>query len=102
MHKTHIFDQKNYQKKKDFTDLPTLFFSDLYRKQTISFFRPYEIVQAKHLKEWGNITMISDKFCFLINDVVTFNDLVLQLLLFVDKIGLYKSVKYLTCHVVIN
>ena len=46
--------------------------------------------------------MISDKFCFLINDVVTFNDLVLQLLLFVDKIGLYKSVKYLTCHVVIN
>ena len=40
MHKTHIFDQKNNEKKQLFTDLPTLFFSDRYRKQTISFFRP--------------------------------------------------------------
>ena len=37
MHKTHIFDQKNNAKKIYFTDLPTLFFSDRYRKQTIFF-----------------------------------------------------------------
>ena len=36
MHITHIFDQKNNQKF-IFTDLPTLFFSDRYRKQTVSF-----------------------------------------------------------------
>ena len=42
MHKTHIFDQKNNAKKNFFTDLPTLFFSDRYRKQTISLFRPYQ------------------------------------------------------------
>ena len=40
MHKTHIFDQKNNEKNTRFTDLPTIFFSDRYRKQTISFFRP--------------------------------------------------------------
>ena len=37
MHKTHIFDKKIMQKK--FTYLP-YFFSDRYRKQTISFSRP--------------------------------------------------------------
>ena len=40
MHKTHIFDQKNNAKKKYFTDLPTLIFSDHYRKQTIFFSWP--------------------------------------------------------------
>ena len=43
MHKTHIFDQKNNAKK--IKNLPTYlpyFFSDRYRKQTISFFRPNE------------------------------------------------------------
>ena len=39
MHKKHIFDQKNNAK---LFFLPYfLFISDRYRKQTISFFRPY-------------------------------------------------------------
>ena len=42
MHKTHIFDQKNHAKKKDFTNLYLpYFFSDRYRKQTIFFSWPY-------------------------------------------------------------
>ena len=45
MHKTHIFDQKNNAKNYFFTNLPTLFFLDRYRKQTISFFRAYSQVE---------------------------------------------------------
>ena len=40
MHKTHIFDQKNNEFFFLATYLPYLFL-DPYRKQTISFFRPY-------------------------------------------------------------
>ena len=40
MHKTHIFDQKNYEKKKKITDLPT--------QQTISFFTPHHLRLANH------------------------------------------------------
>ena len=36
----HTFLTKIIIKKKNFTDLPTLFFSDRYRKQAISLFRP--------------------------------------------------------------
>ena len=45
MQKTHIFDQKNNQKKRKFYR-PTypIFFPDRYRKQTISSFRPYPYV----------------------------------------------------------
>ena len=40
MHKTHIFDQKNNQKNILLPTYLPYFFSDCYRKQTISFFRP--------------------------------------------------------------
>ena len=51
MHKTHIFDQKNNAKKNVFTDLPTLFFSDRYRKQTIYFLRPCEILFKRNISK---------------------------------------------------
>ena len=37
----HTFLTKKIMQKNIFYDLPTLFFSDRYRKQTMSFFRPY-------------------------------------------------------------
>ena len=40
MHKTHIFDQKNNEKKNLLPTYLPYFFSDRYRKQTISFFKP--------------------------------------------------------------
>ena len=46
MHKTHIFDQKN-KAKKNVANLPTLFFSDRYRKQTIFFSWPNKKVTGK-------------------------------------------------------
>ena len=43
MHKTHIFDQENNAKKMFLQTYLPYFFSDPYRKQTISFYRPYNI-----------------------------------------------------------
>ena len=43
MHKTHIFEQKNNAKKKILPTYLPYFFSDAYRKQTIYFFRPYQL-----------------------------------------------------------
>ena len=40
MHKSHIFDQRNNEKKMFLPTYLPYFFPDRYRKQTISFFRP--------------------------------------------------------------
>ena len=44
MHETHIFDQKNNAKKKDFTDLPTLFFFGPLQETNNFFFYALEAI----------------------------------------------------------
>ena len=67
MYKTHIFEQNN-NPKHYFTDLPTLYFLDRYRKQTTFFSRPETDLKLKALYI-GKISVYDDHCIIIVLEV---------------------------------